>query len=80
MFFFKYVLLIIVLCMPIFGHLDTLPICIWDESRLAINAYEMLKNKNYLVTHFEGKPDKSRSSNLLNNIIHMKSLVLAKQG
>jgi len=66
--------------MPIFGHLDTLPIRISDESRLAINAYEMLKNKNYLVTHFEGKPDKSRSSNLLNNIIHMKSLVLAKRG
>ena len=66
--------------MPIFGHLDTLPIPISDESRLAINAYEMLKNKNYLVTHFEGKPDKSRSSNLLNNIIHMKSLVLAKRG
>ena len=45
------------LYMPIFGHLDTLPLRIWDESRLAINAYEMLNDKNHLVTHFEGKPD-----------------------
>jgi hypothetical protein len=66
--------------MPIFGHLDTLPIRISDESRLAINAHEMLQNKNYLVTHFEGKPVRSRSINLLKNIIHMKSLVLAKLG
>ena len=34
-----------------------LPIRIWDESRLAINAYEMNKNGNWLVTHFEGSPD-----------------------
>ena len=64
--------------MPIFGDLDTLPIRISDESRLAINAYEMLQNKNYLVTHFEGKPVRSQLINLLKNIIHMKSLVLAK--
>lgn len=43
--------------MPIFGHLDTLPICLWDESRQAINAYEMLHNGNWLVTHFAGEPD-----------------------
>jgi len=43
--------------MPIFGHLDTLPICLWDESRQAINAYEMLNNGNWLVTYFMGAPD-----------------------
>ncbi len=43
--------------MPIFGCLDTLPIRIWDEARLAINAYEMLHNGDFIVTHFEGKPD-----------------------
>ncbi len=43
--------------MPIFGHLDTLPIRIWDESRSAMNAYEMFHDKDYIVTHFEGKPD-----------------------
>jgi len=55
--YFKYVVLIAILYMPIFGHLDTLPIRIWDESRLAVNAYEMLNDENHLVTHFEGKPD-----------------------
>ena len=43
--------------MPIFGHLDTIPIRIWDEARLAINAYEMYNNGDFIVTHFDGKPD-----------------------
>lgn len=43
--------------MPIFGHLEALPIRNWDESRLAINAIEMLKSQNYLVTTYEGTPD-----------------------
>jgi len=43
--------------MPIFGHLDDLTIRLWDESRLAINAYEMFNNGNYLVTHHNGNPD-----------------------
>lgn len=42
---------------PIFLHLENFPIRIWDESRLAINAYEMSKNGNYLVSYFEGYPD-----------------------
>lgn len=41
----------------LFLHLDSLPLCLWDESRLAINAIEMSKSGSYLVTHFEGKPD-----------------------
>jgi 4-amino-4-deoxy-L-arabinose transferase-like glycosyltransferase len=53
----KYILLAGLMYMPIFGHLDTLPIRIWDEARLAINAYEMSENGNLIVTHFEGKPD-----------------------
>lgn len=55
--FFKYLLLGALIYMPIFGHLDTLPIRIWDEARLAINAYEMLNNNDFIVTHFEGNPD-----------------------
>lgn len=43
--------------MPIFGHLDTLPIRVWDEARLAINAYEMLNDGDFIVTHFDGNPD-----------------------
>ena len=42
---------------PLFGHLDTFPIRIWDESRLANNAYEMYKNGDWIVTHFDGQPD-----------------------
>lgn len=42
---------------PLFIHLEKLPIRTWDESRLAINAYEMLHNGNWLVTTFEGTPD-----------------------
>jgi 4-amino-4-deoxy-L-arabinose transferase-like glycosyltransferase len=53
----KYSLLALLIYMPIFGHLDTLPIRLWDESRLAQNAYEMFKNGNFIVTHFDGKPD-----------------------
>ncbi len=53
----RYLLLAALMAIPLFGHLNTLPIRIWDESRLAINAYEMFKNGNYLVTHFMGKPD-----------------------
>jgi 4-amino-4-deoxy-L-arabinose transferase-like glycosyltransferase len=55
--FFKYVVLTGLVYFPLFSYLDTLPIRIWDESRLAMNAYEMFKYGDYLVTHFEGKPD-----------------------
>ena len=55
--FIKYIVLALLVYVPIFGHLNTLPIRIWDESRLATNAYEMLKNGNFIVTYFDGKPD-----------------------
>ena len=55
--FFKYMALAVLLAIPIFWHLDTLPIRVWDEARLAINAYEMLNNGDLIVTHFNGKPD-----------------------
>lgn len=55
--YFKYIVLGALLYMPIFGHLDTLPIRIWDEARLAINAYEMYNNGDFIVTHYDGNPD-----------------------
>lgn len=55
--YFKYLLLAILVYMPVFGHLDTLTIRLWDESRLAVNAFEMYKNGNWLVTYFNGLPD-----------------------
>lgn len=54
---FKYALLFVLISIPIFGHLDTLPIRAWDEARLAVNAYEMLHNHNYVVTFAKGEPD-----------------------
>lgn len=34
-----------------------MPIRIYDEARLAINAFEMYKSGNYIVTTFDGMPD-----------------------
>jgi len=42
---------------PLFVNLGKLSLRMWDESRNALNAFEMLQNKQYIVTHFEGKPD-----------------------
>jgi 4-amino-4-deoxy-L-arabinose transferase-like glycosyltransferase len=42
---------------PIFHHIDQLPLQIYDESRLAISAMEMLENGNYLIPYFNGEPD-----------------------
>jgi len=55
--YFKYFLLAVILYMPIFGHLDTVPIRIWDEARVVMNAYEMYYNGKYIVTYFDGHPD-----------------------
>ncbi|RFC54158.1 ArnT family glycosyltransferase [Brumimicrobium aurantiacum] len=55
--YLQYLLLGIIVTIPLFSYLGTLPIRIWDESRLAINAYEMLHNNDYIVTHYEGSPD-----------------------
>lgn len=53
----KISLLLGLLYFPIFLHLEHLPIRIWDEARLAINAYEMHENGNFIVTYFKGNPD-----------------------
>lgn len=57
----KDVILILFTCilvyMPIFGHLDALPIRIWDEARLAISASEMNVNNNFLIPKIYGEPD-----------------------
>jgi len=52
-----YILLFLLLYIPIFGYLDILPVRLWDEARLAMNAYEMYYNHNWLVLHFGGQPD-----------------------
>lgn len=38
-------------------HLDHLSLRLWDEGRRAVNAFEMLQNGNWLVTHYAGEPE-----------------------
>jgi 4-amino-4-deoxy-L-arabinose transferase-like glycosyltransferase len=53
----KYIILAALIYMPLFGHLGTFPIRVWDEARVAMNAYEMLHDGDFIVTHFNGNPD-----------------------
>ncbi len=50
---------LLVALFPVFGHLDALPIHMWDESRLANNALEMALglNPHPLVPTFDGLPE-----------------------
>ena len=52
-----FVLFLVSCYFPLFLHLDSLPLHLWDESRRAVNAMEMVQNGNILVSHFEGLPD-----------------------
>lgn len=54
---FPYLIVFVLVALPIFSHLDSFPIRVWDESRLANNAYEMYHNHNYIVSYFYGAPD-----------------------
>ena len=51
------ILLITLIFIPLFYNLDFLPLRLWDEARLAINAYEMKNNNHFLITHFKGEFD-----------------------
>ncbi|MDR0205847.1 MAG: glycosyltransferase family 39 protein [Bacteroidales bacterium] len=53
----KYVLFFLLISAPIFLHLSSFSIRLWDESRLATNACEMLYSGNYITTTFNGAPD-----------------------
>jgi 4-amino-4-deoxy-L-arabinose transferase-like glycosyltransferase len=58
---FQKYLLTIVFCvaiyMPIFWQLDSLPIQMWDESRNAVSAIEMMHNGDWLVRHYQNGVD-----------------------
>src|SRR5688500_16348003 len=49
--------LLLIVSVPLFLHLDSLPFRLWDESRLASNAYEMHQNGNFIVTYYDGEPE-----------------------
>jgi len=50
-------LLLLVCYFPLFLHLDSLGLYIYDEARLAINAIEMVDKGEWLTTYFDGQPD-----------------------
>lgn len=52
-----YLLVVLIGILPLFYHLGQPVLSIWDESRRAVNAYEMYENGNLLVTHFNGEPE-----------------------
>lgn len=50
--------LFLLLCyFPLFLHLDTLSLRLWDESRRGVNAIEMAEGGGWLAPTFEGRPD-----------------------
>lgn len=58
--FLKYAiftLLCLVILFPLVSHLDRMPLRIWDEARIAVSAFEMFKNADLLIPHYEGEPD-----------------------
>jgi 4-amino-4-deoxy-L-arabinose transferase-like glycosyltransferase len=42
---------------PLFYQLDRLYLTLWDESRLSVNAVEMLRSGDWFITTFQGQPD-----------------------
>lgn len=56
-YWFLFSITILISILNIFLYLWELPIQDWDEARHGINAYEMLKNKNYFVNYYLGEPD-----------------------
>ncbi len=49
--------LMALLCFACFVNLSKLPIEDWDEARHGINAYEMLKEGNFVVNFYQGELD-----------------------
>jgi len=53
----KYLIVLLLVCIPLFQHLGTFTLRVYDESRLAINAYEMYHSGNFLIPTYDGEPD-----------------------
>ncbi len=53
-----YILIFLMACyFPLFLHLDSLAMKNFDEARVATSTLEMYQNQQWLVPHFDGKPD-----------------------
>ncbi len=53
----SYLLLLAAGAVVLFRQLSVLSLRMWDESRLAVSALEMLQNHDWLVVHFGGRPE-----------------------
>ena len=51
------IILFVLSYFPLFLHLQTSPMIAWDESRLAVSAFEMISNHKYLVITYDNIPD-----------------------
>ncbi len=51
------ILMLLVVSLPVFVHLDDAPVQLWDESRLAMSALEMSQTGDLLVPSFQHSPD-----------------------
>jgi len=69
------ILLLLLMAMPLFAHLGGLVIRQWDEARLSVNAWEMMKSGNILVTTYNGEPDLWNTKPPL--LIWLQALLLA---
>lgn len=54
---YVYASLLFILAFCCFFRLGSNPVRLWDESRHGVNAYEMIKNNNYVVNYFNGNID-----------------------
>jgi 4-amino-4-deoxy-L-arabinose transferase-like glycosyltransferase len=56
--YLKFSVIVFIISFPIFGNLNVWPVRIWDESRLAVNAYQMYQDHDWIVTHYwDNSPD-----------------------
>lgn len=53
----KYTIPLALISFPIFTNLDSISMRVYDESRLAISAYEMAKSNDFLVVSYENRPE-----------------------
>lgn len=49
--------LTIILCFVLFNNLGNNAIADWDEARHGINAYEMVKSNDWIVSSYQYEPD-----------------------
>ncbi|MEM9933788.1 MAG: glycosyltransferase family 39 protein [Bacteroidota bacterium] len=54
---FPHLFLLIISIFLLFYKLDHQALYLWDESRLAVKACEMIEGGHYVVPHFHGEPD-----------------------